>query len=672
MDQWVSDSFYSYFPGYTNEYQKRQETLRNQQRENQQNFIKHQEMLQTSQKQTRVVTPVFIPSNHLDPSLNKTRSGPAANLPLKTPTLSNYKTDLEIIVTNPNYQPTAYINSRPNTTRHKLLRDLSHTVLSSNEEIYIDRNEHVELETKRKKEYQQELMEQIEEKRRTVQLLREKERMEDEALTRSLQEQLNAINLETKLAKENILTEKIKKNTEQNRLMRAQLLAKLENDANMLSKKKHEKGEIPAAIGNANLKNRKGYERGNVIKNKVYQYFSNSARQDSRHYNNMAEKECFHLSEKICSKCDGPLRSYERCCLNCQERVYTNQIKCGAVQPKVKDNVIYCDKPSSSTDSLTDETVKADCRSSEKFQIDESDMEKYTNSFVLVCHKCERIYVLCRNCVAKKAVCRACHRKLNVCMSCRCNLCNICLNEIATGQNTDRIHTNDTRSNREVEETDLKQGVHSFHILNLNSTAPNIAEDNYSSSLVGTVAEEDDSSCHHIKNNLGDEKPQVPHFDSIEVKYVYLDEDESSCIDSVRHGTDNHLSRYLKNYGDVARWRIDKERGKSESRDYGIQTIDSNVKWRDVMLNEEHNLSMPLLREMPKITRKQILNYPEMGTTQRKRKIDCLKQKWEVPAVQKCIITQNSHTLTQVGAIRKQLQAQCLSDAQFKSDDIIP
>lgn len=42
MDQWVSDSFYSYFPGYTNEYQKRQETLRNQQRENQQNFIKHQ------------------------------------------------------------------------------------------------------------------------------------------------------------------------------------------------------------------------------------------------------------------------------------------------------------------------------------------------------------------------------------------------------------------------------------------------------------------------------------------------------------------------------------------------------------------------------------------------------------------------------------------------------
>lgn len=102
-------------------------------------------MLQTSQKQTRVVTPVFITSNHLDPSLNKTRSGPAANLPLKTPTLSNYKTDLEIIVTNPNYQPTAYINSRPNTTRHKLLRDLSHTVLSSNEEIYIDRNEHVEV-----------------------------------------------------------------------------------------------------------------------------------------------------------------------------------------------------------------------------------------------------------------------------------------------------------------------------------------------------------------------------------------------------------------------------------------------------------------------------------------------------------------------------------------------
>uniref|UniRef100_A0A034WH71 Uncharacterized protein n=2 Tax=Bactrocera dorsalis TaxID=27457 RepID=A0A034WH71_BACDO len=638
MDQGVSDSFYSYFPGYTNEYQKRQETLRNRQRENQQNFLKHQEMAQTSQKQTRVVAPVFIPSNHLDPYFNKTRSRPVDNLPLKTSTLSNDKTDIEIIVTNPNYQPTAYMTSRPNTTRHKLLRDLSHTALSSNEEIYTDRSKYIELETKRKKEYQRELMEQIVEKRRTVQLLREKERMEDEALTRRLQEQLKSIHLEEQLANENIFTEK---DTKKNRLMRSQLLVKLENDANMLfDNKSFEKGEIPADIGDGSLKNSKCYERGDANKNKVYKYFSNSTRQDSHHYNSMssytniipadkhlAEKECFHLSEKICSKCDEPLKSYERCCLYCQERLYTNQKERGEVQSKVKDNVIYvCDKHSLRIDSLTYE--RENRRSSENFQFDESDMEKYTYSFVLVCHKCERIYIACQNCVAKKAVCRACHRKLNICMSCRRNLCNICMNEIATGQNTNRIHTIDTQANKEVEENHLKQGVDSFRILNLNTTAPNIAEDGYNSSLIGTVAK--DTPCHQIKHNLGDEKPQVPHLDSIEVKNFYLDEDENSCIDSVRTETDKHLSRYMKNYGDVARLRIDKECSKSESRHCGTQTINSNLKRRDIMLKEEHNLSMPLLREMPKMTRKQLLNCPEIDTAHRRRKLNCIEQKWEV------------------------------------------
>ncbi|XP_039969870.1 uncharacterized protein LOC120781705 isoform X3 [Bactrocera tryoni] len=629
-----------------------------------------EEMAQTSQNQTRVVAPVSIPSNYLDPSLNKTCSRPAENLPLKTSTLSNDRTDIEIIVTNPHYQPTAYMTSRPNTTRHKLLRDLSHTALSSNEEIYTDHSEYIELETNRKKEYQRDLMEQIVEKRRTVQLLREKERIEDEALTRRLQEQLKSIHLEEQLAKKNIFTEK---DTKQNRLMRSQLLAKLENDANMLfDNKSFEKGEIPADTGNGSLKNSKCYERGDVNKNKVYKYFTNSTRQDNHHYNSMssytniihadkhlAEKKCFHLSEKICSKCDEPLKSYERCCLYCQERLYTNEIERGEVQSKVKDNVIYCDKHSSRIDRTYE---RENCRSSESFQFDESDMEKYTYRFVLVCHKCERIYIACQNCVVKKAVCRACHRKLNICMRCRRNLCNICRNKIATGQNTDRIYTNDTQANKQIEENHLKQGVDSFRILNLNTT-PNIAEDGYNSSLIGTVAK--DTPCHQIKDNLGDEKPQVPHLDSIEVKCFYLDEDENSCIDGVRHETDKHLSRYMKNYGDVARLRIDKECSKSESRHFGTQTINSNLKRRDIMLKEEHYLSMPLLREMPKMTRKQLLNCPEMDTAHRTRKLNCIKQKWEVPAVQKCIITQNSHTLTQVGAIRKQLQAECLSDAQI-------
>lgn len=135
---------------------------------------------------------------------------------------------------------------------------------------------------------------------------------------------------------------------------------------------------------------------------------------------------------------------------------------------------------------------------------------------------------------------------------------------------------------------------------------------------------------------MRDEKQQFPLFDNIEVNLnknynnFYLDDDENSCIDTVRRETDRHLTRYLKNYGDVALSRIDKERIKSEYRHRGTQTINSNLKRRDIMLNEEHNLSMPLLREMPKLTRNQFLNFPEMGTTRRKRKSDSLKQKWDV------------------------------------------
>lgn len=47
MEQWVSDTFYSYFPGFSNEYQKRQNELQKRQRENQENFIRHQVTIDT-------------------------------------------------------------------------------------------------------------------------------------------------------------------------------------------------------------------------------------------------------------------------------------------------------------------------------------------------------------------------------------------------------------------------------------------------------------------------------------------------------------------------------------------------------------------------------------------------------------------------------------------------
>lgn len=95
------------------------------------------------------------------------------------------KTDLELIVNNnPNYVAP---KTRPGTTRHQLLQDLGHVELSNivTGDGIMERNmRSAELETARKKDYQRDLMQQIEEKRRSIELLREKERRQEEALTR--------------------------------------------------------------------------------------------------------------------------------------------------------------------------------------------------------------------------------------------------------------------------------------------------------------------------------------------------------------------------------------------------------------------------------------------------------------------------------------------------------
>lgn len=108
------------------------------------------------------------------------------------------KTDLELIVNNnPNYVPP---KTRPGTTRHQLLQDLGHVELSNivTGDGIMERNmRSAELETARKKDYQRDLMQQIEEKRRSIELLREKERRQEEALTRYerkfLKERMNLI-----------------------------------------------------------------------------------------------------------------------------------------------------------------------------------------------------------------------------------------------------------------------------------------------------------------------------------------------------------------------------------------------------------------------------------------------------------------------------------------------
>ncbi|KAH8412620.1 hypothetical protein KR009_003677 [Drosophila setifemur] len=654
MEQWVTDTFYSYFPGFNNENQKRQNYLRERQRENQQNFLKHQMLHPPVTKHKR-------PGQVRKPS--QPAPAPTGNRSSHSSTsTSNHsttdKTDLELIVnSNPNYVPPKI---RTGTTRQKLLQDLGHVELSNivTGDGIMERNlRSAELETARKKDYQRDLMQQIEEKRRSIEILREKERHQEEALTRRLEAQLKTIQLEEQLERERVRAEKTRLDSEQNRLMREQLLAKLEQDAQLLRAKETN-----------NLGKNKSNQSSNIPaegnSNRVYKYFSNSAHHEYRRGQPLPaaveldfespqmakiERECFHLCEKICPLCDEPLRSYESCCLRCQRKL---ALKLKKSEPK-RDG------------ENGERNGEYPVRNQEEGDEDDHDGEEdpshhCQSSYALVCHKCERLYSMCSQCLAKSDVCRACQRERNVCMNCRRNLCSFCLEEVACGRDTERSHINDKEPSSD----------NAFQVLELNYAVP-AAKDTKSSNLAEASPP---YSLNIARNSVfhADYKPtpvkpsiveQLPVTSGSANTSFEVDSADEQAVERVRRQTDQRLSRYLKNYGDLAAKQQQKQqllelqRSKSESRHRGTQTTPQSLARRDVVLREAagHNLSMPLLREMPKMTRQ------DTGTTlpgNGPRKIENLNKRWEVPAVQKFTVSTSSpKILTQVGAIRKQLQA---------------
>ncbi|EDW03184.1 uncharacterized protein LOC6562068 [Drosophila grimshawi] len=677
MEQWVTDTFYSYFPGFNNENQKRQNYLRERQRENQQNFLKHQMLHPPVAKQRRHLKPspaaAAAPQPPAAEELQTARSSQSST---STSNSRTDKTDLELIVnSNPNYVPPKI---RPNTTRHQLLQDLGHVELSNivTGDGIMERNmRSAELETARKKDYQRDLMQQIEEKRRSIELIRDKERRQDEALTRRLEAQLKTMHLEEQLEKERRRAEKARIQSEQNRLMREELLAKLEQDAQLL-KAKEQHNNLAAAQSrtkskdingnpNSNNNNNSNINNNTTNTNKVYKYFSNSARHEYRRGQPLPsgveldfelpqlgkiERECFHLSEKICPLCDEPLKNYESCCLRCQRKL--------ALKMKQQSSEETADSTSGGAAAADSEMEPADA-------VDHN----CQNSYALVCLKCERLYALCSQCLEKRDVCRACQRERNVCMSCRRNLCSSCLEEIACGRDTERTHIN------EQAERDQPQSDDAFRVLELNyaaeTTAPNQADNSpppYSFNIPP-------SSVFHTAFKATPVKPsllvdQLPTVSGSANNSFELDSADEQAMERVRRQTDQRLSRYLKNYGDLASKQQQQLRSKSESRHRGTQTTPQSLSRRDVVLNETPtpNLSMPLLREMPKMTRKETAATP---AETRHRKMDNLKKRWEVPAVQKFMVSTSSpKILTQVGAIRKQLQAaRFYDDVQNEPDE---
>ncbi|EDW13462.1 formin-J isoform X1 [Drosophila mojavensis] len=677
MEQWVTDTFYSYFPGFNNENQKRQNYLRERQRENQQNLLKHQMLHPPLGKQRRQLKPTTATPTATSVPAGEELQTTARSSQSSTSTNHSRtdKTDLELIVNNnPNYVPPKI---RTATTRQQLLHDLGHVELSnivSGDGINERNMRSAELETARKKEYQRDLMQQIEEKRRSIEMLREKERRQEEALTRRLEAQLKTMHLEEQLEKEKKRAEKARIETERNRLMREKLLAKLEEDAQLLhAKELNNSKDIKANANNnntnnknsTNINNNNNNNNSNANTNKVYKYFSNSARHEYRRGQPLPpgveldfelpqmakiERECFHLCEKICPLCDEPLKSYESCCLRCQRKL--------ALKLKPPSS----EAPTATSDEATVEPAAA---------VDHS----CQNSYALVCLKCERLYAMCGQCLVKSDVCRACQRERNVCMNCRRNLCSFCLEEIACGRDAERTHIN--------EQLDREQPTEdSFRVLEVN--CPPAAENNssnpvdttsppYSFNISPNSVFHEDYKPTPVKPLQLDQEP-LPTVSGSANNSFEVDSADEQAMKRVRRQTDQRLSRYLKNYGDLALKQQQQQqlelRSKSESRHRGTQTTPQTLGRRDIVLHETptQNLSMPLLREMPKMTRKDAA--PTLDGNRQQQKMDNLKKRWEVPVVQKFTVSTSSpKILTQVGAIRKQLQAARFYDDGQDADD---
>uniref|UniRef100_A0A1A9Z9E6 Uncharacterized protein n=1 Tax=Glossina pallidipes TaxID=7398 RepID=A0A1A9Z9E6_GLOPL len=608
MDQWVSDTFFSYFPGFNNEYQKRQNYLQQQQNENHEKLKKYQILNAESRAGAKLkLRSKKIPNSDSDLNIYYDRSIDSTCSPNGADLQGAGKSELDLI----NQNDTANNPIRPGSTRYKLLQDLRHTDLANVTSVR-NRHQQTELISARKKEYQLELLHQIEEKRRNIQLLKEKEQQQEEALTRRLQEQIHTMKLEEQLEKEQIRAEKVRYEAEQNRLKRQYILRNIEKDSDLLQKPED-------LINCSNEANKENFVSAN--KNRVYQYFSNSAHHQYR-YNKLSpsesinaefeishpgtkkiEQECSHLVEKICPVCEGPLKTYENFCLRCQKNLSLHL----------------------NTISATVSNEKGASNKQEQYHSKEGTDQKHARlSYSLICERCDRFYAYCPSCLNKSDVCRACRSQRNICMNCRRTLCSFCLEEVACGKDTEQTHINES----EEEKTKIRDAVkpseasilcfeenendneNECHIL----ASPNNMNNNLN------IREKRPPYSTNIKKNSIFHDNYNPVLPSTKKSNVDVDSQNSNYVnlnmDVLRRDVDKRLTRYVNNYGDLA----------LKSR--GTQTTpDGRRDGRDVVLKSEQNLSIPLLREMPKMTRN------EAGDLFQKNKstqLENLNKRWEV------------------------------------------
>uniref|UniRef100_A0AAG5D3H2 Uncharacterized protein n=1 Tax=Anopheles atroparvus TaxID=41427 RepID=A0AAG5D3H2_ANOAO len=304
MEQWVSDTFFSYFPSF-NKKQKEEKTVlsRTRQQEYQEYLknipevtTKHQQYMQkygtgkptaggkaSNEKATGTTSP--------PPMVGGGAGGGGGGGGVSTGTTGGQPQ----VRFGKSLVAEANSNFRKGSPRDKLIQDLAHTDLPTilNTDTIDRRNRMLaEEESRRKMEYQKELIKQIEEKRKEVERLREKEKLEEQMLTSRLEQQLKTMQLEEQLEHERLRSEKIRIANEQNHIRRLQLLANLENDHKLFNPYDGQRkafsengglkqsGPTPTKVAAADASKGSGSFSSGDERTKVYRYFSNSAQQE--------------------------------------------------------------------------------------------------------------------------------------------------------------------------------------------------------------------------------------------------------------------------------------------------------------------------------------------------------------------------------------------------------
>ncbi|XP_035793610.1 uncharacterized protein LOC118467340 isoform X3 [Anopheles albimanus] len=278
MEQWVSDTFFSYFPSFNKKQKEQKGALSRKRQEEYQEYLKnvnfianaipevttkHQEYIKKYGKGNPKGTPG---------EGEKTGNDKSPKTPTAGDGMGNTGTGQQ-----PQVRFGKSLVAEGNTSFRKDTIDRRNRMLA-------------EEESRRKMEYQRELIKQIEEKRKEVERMREKEKLEEEMLTSRLEQQLKTMQLEEQLEHERLRSEKVRIANEQNHIRRLQLLANLENDHKLFNPYDGQRKALSDNGGKPTVSNAtkatlapNAFSSGDE-RTKAYRYFSTSAPDEKHGY----------------------------------------------------------------------------------------------------------------------------------------------------------------------------------------------------------------------------------------------------------------------------------------------------------------------------------------------------------------------------------------------------